>query len=825
MNQIFTRFHTKKSEIVRERHKSICDLLRSNTIHILPRTEYSDYFSLIQPDSDTLKGLLENLKTTTRTMPARDDASAITDEESSYGPVPPPPSGPPPREASFPAYADEEDVIENMPAKSDPPPEYPDGTAIDEEDLEDVSVEIPPTQVVQRMIKEEQSRQEKGNSKLGYVAGISACCLVVLAVVLGAGFGSGAFKKSSGGDRGGIPPLDPPAPTEPNEPQEPAPAPTPSISAIQALISSNSHNSEALGSPESPEARAVLWVAADESLILDADDSTHQFRILQRYALASLFFASSGWENDAGWLENADECTWYGITCEQQDLGGEIGVQNVVVRVEMENNGVQAITPDLALLVRTAVLNFSDNPLEGNIPSSISKLTELREMFFDDCRMSGDLSAMDWSGLTNLEVFSIPGNSFTGALNESFFSMTNLQEIFIGDGNRLSGEISSSIGNLVELRILDASGHTFTGTLPPTLGELTALEILDLGSIPSVPSLSGPIPDEISGLVALRELNLEHNRITGVINPALGDLQLTSLRLGNNPFTQAPIPSFVYDMFTLEEITMDNCRLTGAIDAQIGDLVNLRMLVLDANFLQGPIPEEIGNLVNLQELSLSLNIFDSPLPASIVNLSEIRIIDFTRSRITGPIPATIGAMQNLEILKLGTNSLTGEIPVGETGITRLINLQELELHENALSSRLPFAMGGLFNLRVFRVNANVRTDVENSGIIGMLPPSLGGLRNLEEFVVSNNLMTGALPTDLGRMPAIRVFDIEGNGFSGEVPEEIVNWSNIEEIYIARNNFTAGVLPEGLCAIESLTSLVADCEVQNSCSTCPPPTAE
>jgi hypothetical protein len=59
-----------------------------------------------------------------------------------------------------------------------------------------------------------------------------------------------------------------------------------------------------------------------------------QFRICQRYALLTLWFqpafTSTSWYDTSGWLVNANECDWAGISCASINLGGTVGTQNVV---------------------------------------------------------------------------------------------------------------------------------------------------------------------------------------------------------------------------------------------------------------------------------------------------------------------------------------------------------------------------------------------------------------------------------------------------------------------------------------------------------------
>ena len=78
----------------------------------------------------------------------------------------------------------------------------------------------------------------------------------------------------------------------------------------------------------------------------------------------------------------------------------------------------------------------------------------------------------------------------------------------------------------------------------------------------------------------------------------------------------------------------------------------------------------------------------------------------------------------------------------------------LLLSNSLLSGELPPEVGDLAALRWLDLSANQ--------ISGELPPELGNLANLEGLIVSHNLLTGALPLKLGDLPALEVMDLSHN---------------------------------------------------------------
>ena len=135
--------------------------------------------------------------------------------------------------------------------------------------------------------------------------------------------------------------------------------------------------------------------------------------------------------------------------------------------------------------------------------------------------------------------------------------------------------------------------------------------------------------------------------------------------------------------------------------------------------------------------------------------------------LRGRLPPEIGNLVHLEVLilqwnsRLGCDGLEGAIP---TSLGNLTQLWMLDLSENRLSGEIPTALGeNLFNLEVL--------DLSKNRLRGSIPASLGKLTDLTELDLSGNQLGGGIPAELGNLANLEVLRLSGRGnqFDGCIP--------------------------------------------------------
>ncbi|KAL5715626.1 hypothetical protein ACHQM5_017420 [Ranunculus cassubicifolius] len=238
-------------------------------------------------------------------------------------------------------------------------------------------------------------------------------------------------------------------------------------------------------------------------MIIFAAPLTHGFTNQQDVYAMNLLYAKLGYPTLPGWIPNGgDPCleAWQGVQCLDSNiteiilnganLGGELG-------------------DELIGFASMAVMDLSNNHIGGSIPMNLPP---------------------------NIKNFFLSANQFTGNIPSSISGLTQLTDISLND-NHLSGEIPDSFGTLPGLINLVLSGNNLTGQLPPSFKSLSSLTTLDLADN----QLSGTL--EVLQDLPLQDLNIANNLFSGPIPTKM--LSIPTFKTDGNAFnsTNAPIPS------------------------------------------------------------------------------------------------------------------------------------------------------------------------------------------------------------------------------------------------------------------------------------------
>jgi Leucine-rich repeat (LRR) protein len=328
--------------------------------------------------------------------------------------------------------------------------------------------------------------------------------------------------------------------------------------------------------PNSYQSKAVKWVEQTADLTLHTVE-----RLVQRYALACLYYATNGvenfyteltfgagnvrtWIDETGWLANDDECTWYKVTC---------NTEGFVTEIELDSNRLTGFLPQELTLLKTTleVLDLYQNMFHnqgeaGNhwlgelvnlrslfyartfmeypgIPTVIGLLTNLQEYDCSYTLYHGPLVGQTWSKLSNLSYLHIGGNRYNSTIPVELASMPNLEffyaefadltgdlsfvsmmpeivELWVDRNPMMHGTIPSEIGTVSTLKSLSVTDCSLEGTLPTELGNLRLTQFWCYNN-----SLAGSIPSEFGMIDELARLGLEDNNFSGTMPAEICNLR------------------------------------------------------------------------------------------------------------------------------------------------------------------------------------------------------------------------------------------------------------------------------------------------------------
>lgn len=472
-------------------------------------------------------------------------------------------------------------------------------------------------------------------------------------------------------------------------------------------------------------------------------------------------------------------CSWTGITCDNTKSVTSIDISNL--------NISGSLSPNIHELTTLQILNISNNFLGGNLSWEYSKFNVLQVLDAYNNNFSGPLP-LGVTQLVQLKYLNFGGNYFSGKIPSSYATFNQLEFLSLA-GNDLRGPIPKELGNLTNLRWLKLGYYNqFEQGIPPELGKLINLVHLDLSSC----NLTGPIPAELGNLHMLDTLFLQKNQLTGGFPPQLGNLtSLKSLDISINELTgEIPI-----DLSGLKELILLNLfinNLHGEIPACIAELPKLEKLNLWRNNFTGSIPSKLGMNGKLVEIDLSSNRLTGLIPKSLCFGRNLQILILLDNFLFGPLPDDFGQCHTLSRVRMGQNYLSGTIPAG---FLYLPELSLIELQNNYIS-------GQLSNEKSSASSKLEGLNLSNNRLSGALPSAIGNYSGLKNLLLTGNSFSGDIPSDIGRLKSILKLDLSRNNFSGTISPQIGNCLSLTYLDLSQNQLS-GPIPVQIAQIHIL----------------------
>ncbi|KAK8970417.1 putative receptor-like protein kinase [Platanthera guangdongensis] len=517
------------------------------------------------------------------------------------------------------------------------------------------------------------------------------------------------------------------------------------------------------------------------------------------------------------WNSSIHFCQWSGITCSIGDsrvteielnslqLGGPIppaifNLSSLEILSLENNNFIGPIPDEIDRLSHLWNLSLSYNSLSGKIPANITRCSSLQFFNLSNNLLTGEIPS-DLHLIPNLQRIDLMRNNISGTIPASIGNISLLRSIVLAENN-MFGRIPESMSRLTNLEILDIGVNKFTGELPPSIFNISSLRTIYLsfneleGTLPSwmfetMPNIHkfllaynqfhGLIPSSVSNASNLKIFDLSVNGFSGFIPSKLGNSQyLSSVEISFNQL-EADGWRFMESLTncsSLVTLDLQQNNLGGVLPSTLAHLSpGITKISLTNNRISGNLPDELGNLVNLTMFEAADNLLTGRLPSSIGNLKNLHVLDLGGNRLDGQIPDSISKLSQLNELYLWNNMFNGSILAS---FKNLVNLQVLDLSWNRFSGEIPKEVLGLPSL-------SVRLDISNNLLTGKLPEEIGKLTNLNWFSAANNNLSGEIPTTLGNCLSLEQLYLQGNSFEGAIPQSLRNLKGLGKLDLSHNN--------------------------------------
>jgi Leucine-rich repeat (LRR) protein len=543
-----------------------------------------------------------------------------------------------------------------------------------------------------------------------------------------------------------------------------------------------------LQDPNSAQAKALEWLL-DNELLEDYGEN----RVLQRYTMAVLFYASngSGWSSNAGWLSDQDECTWY-------SSGSETNIctdQGLVGEFNLDKNNVGGTLPwlELAMLSNQLIgMDFFQNEVAGSFPSQVGLLTALTAVDLFSNRLSGELPT-ELGSLESLQFFNADTNFLTGNIPSQVAQMTSLTTLSLRN-NILSGTIPTELGRMTNLRDLYLSNNFLSGSMPEEICALGLdnLEVsCDLVTCDCCTSCTGGGGGTGEKLMDLISANSPDN---GAALQDPNSPQAAAFEWLSRPINEGFSDARLLQRYALATVyfatgggsgswTSSTLWLTGSDECQ---------------WYTSGSPETIctnngSDDQQYVQLNLRQNGLEGSLPAEVSMLTMLETLRLPRNDMTGTLPTSLADMPRLQYLDLASNKFVEEAPAGDN------------IFASANANK------GVFFSRLGDMTSLTHLSLFENFFETTIPRELGFLSsNLRVLDLGKNLLFGTVPSELGRLTDLVGLSVVDNFLSGSIPTHLSDLTKLETFYID-NNDLGPPIPLGLCQVTTLTEFWSDCE--------------
>lgn len=146
-------------------------------------------------------------------------------------------------------------------------------------------------------------------------------------------------------------------------------------------------------------------------------------------------------------------------------------------------------------------------------------------------------------------------------------------------------------------------------------------------------------------------------------------------------------------------------------------------------------------------------------------------------------------------MDLSNNEFSGKIPSNLIGLNGFKFVGASQLSGNTLYEDLRIVMKGVEYALTYVLAANIIFDLSNNKLTGEIPSSIGNLTGLRLLNLSINHIEGKIPASLSKISTLEQLDLSRNNLSGTIPQELSILTMLAYIDVSWNKL-CGRIPKG-----------------------------